>query len=128
MKKPETLAQCRRLLQQRKVQSAPSPEYLEIMEILECGALPPAELVDRFLVNDRTLAFIRGRIVDWVLWRAGQGRPLRQLAADDMLSVALQAVHDTAVAKLRACWRDGDRQQSYHDVMVEDVRRLAHTA
>ncbi len=125
MEKRRTPAQRRRLLQRRKVQIVPSPEYLEIMEILECGEFPSAELVDRFLVKDRTMAFIRARIVDWALWRTRQARPLRRLANDDTFSVELEAAHDTAVARMRARWAEQDRRHSGRDVTPEDARRLA---
>lgn len=122
----KTPAQRKYLLQRRKITITPSPMYLELLEMLECGEVPSAALVDQFLTHDRVMSFIKARVVDWVLWRFKEGRPLQRGADTDAFSVALQATHDTAVAEMDARWAKQDRLHGRHDATAEDGQRLAH--
>ena len=127
MRKPRTSAQRKRMLKQRKIEIAPSPMYLEIMEILECGDLPDAELIDRFLTHDRIMAFVEGRIVDWVLWRSKVGRPLERRARDDNFSAALDLAGILATIQVYERWSKEQQQHGAYVATEEDGSRLARS-
>jgi hypothetical protein len=108
-------------------EAAPSPMYLEILEYLERGTFPPAELVDRFVTHDPIMGYVTWRIVDWVLWRAKVGRPLCRAADDDLFPIAFQAAKDLAIAELEVRWASQDRLRGWHTVSDDDARRFAHS-
>jgi len=109
------------------VEIAPSPMYLEIREYLEGPTYPPAELVNQFVTHDRVMGYVTWRIVDWVLWRAKVGRPLRRAADSDSFPIAFQAAKDVAIAELEERWAMQDRLRGLHTVTDDDARHMAHS-
>lgn len=102
---------------------APSPHYLKVLEILERGEFPPAELFDRLVVHDQVVSYIRWRIVDWVVWRQKTGRPLARNANDDTFPIEYEAARSLALEEFNRRWEAKERlREAERDLRIAERR------